>query len=254
MTDLEREALVASMGIDRILAGKPRYNLEVQTDALAWPKRAEALLLKFFGASEMEPEDPPDFDWEEASDLLLNVGEAQNEAMLDALPDDIQDEVIAAATRVIDYLQHNMERRVTKTTARVEVAPPEAFALDRFERQWAVAVDPLRALRAMAEGALDPVMVTALQEMFPALYEAVAEPGGLLDEALAAMKARRGENWDVTDEQDRMVKVMLQVDPIDFGLAADFAALGMPAAAPPAKPSPVEHKIGDELLPGQKQT
>ena len=255
MTPLEAETVVAALGLDAILRGNPSWSLERQENAAAFGKRARAALLRFLGASEpdAEAEDVPEFDWDEASKLLQEVGEEQNEALFDALPDDIQDDVLGAATRAIGYLQEVLPRRVTKTTALDAVTPPEPFELDRFARMWMVAVDPMSAVRAMREGSLDMVMVSALAAMYPALYESVAAEGGLLDEAIAVMKARRGDKWDVTDDQDRQVKILIQADPIDFDLAADFAALTPAAPAPPGQPRGAKAiKPTDELLPGQK--
>jgi hypothetical protein len=111
----------------------------------------------------------------------------------------------------------------------------------------------MHALRAMAEGSLDMVMVAALEAAYPAIYEAVATPGGLIDDAIASLKSRRGEKWDVTDDQDRQVKILIGADPIDFDLANEYAALS-PAVAPP-QPRPMGKRTvqpTDELLPGQK--
>lgn len=255
MTPLEAESVAAALGLDAILRGRPSWSLERQENAASMPKRARAAILRFLGDPEpdVEAEDVPAFDWDEASKLLQEVGELQNEALFDALPDDIQDDVLGAATNAIAYLQAQLPRRVTKTTARVDVSPPEPFELDRFARTWMVAVDPMSALRAMREGSLDMVMVEALAAMYPALYEMAAGPGGMLDEAIATMKARRGDKWDVTDDQDRQVKVLIQADPINFDLADDFAALTPPAPAPVGKPRGSKSlKPTDELLPGQK--
>lgn len=253
MTPLERESMVAALGLDRILKGTTAFTQEVQADAVSFPKRARAALLRFLSGTEQEPEDMPPFDWHEAKGLLDNVSEAQNQALFDALPDDIQDEVLATATLAIQHLQATLPRRVTRTAARVDVLPPEPFELGRFERAWLVAIDPLGAIKAMTEGSLDMGMVAALAAMYPALYKLIAGEGGLLDDAIATMKARRGENWDITEDQNRQVKILIQDDPIDFDLAADFEALSPAAMAPPPKASQKTIEPSDELLPSQKQ-
>lgn len=251
---LPGEAIVAALGLDAILRGDPSFTVERQNDAASFTKRARALLLKALAVREPEPDDEeePDFDYQTVSDLLRDVGEEQNAALFDALPDDIQDAVLAAATTAIEYLQNAQPRRVTKTTARLEVSPPEPYELDRFVRAWRVAVDPLSAVKAMTVGALDMVMVGALAAAYPAIYELLAGEGGLLDDAIATMKGRRGEKWDVTDDQDRQIKILLQEDPIDLDLANDFADLAPPQQAPPGKQSSRSIKPTDELLPSQK--
>jgi len=259
MTPLEAETMVAGLGLDRILAGTPSLTAEAQTDAVSFPKRARALILRALGNpepdddAEAEETDPVDYD--EATKLLEadeDETKRRAEALYDALPDDIQDDVEAAATYAIAYLQRELPKRLTKTTARLGVSPPEPYELNRFERKWMIVIDPMSALRAMAEGSLDMVMVDALAEAYPEIYKLIAGEGGLLDDAIATMKARRGEKWDVTDDQDRQVKILIQQDPIDFDLANDFAALAPPTPAPPGKHSSRDIKPTDELLPSQK--
>lgn len=258
MTPLEAEQAVAALGLDAIMRGSPSWSLERQNDAASFPKRARALLLKALGNPDPDPsdEDLPPFEYDDVVELLEaddEEVERRTNALYDALPDDIQDDVEAAATRAIAHLQNTLPKRVMKTTARVDVTPPEPFELDRFARAYRVAVDPMWALRAMAVGGLDMVMVEAMEALYPALYELIATPGGLLDDALAAMKARRGEKWDVTDDQDRQVKILIGADPIDLDLANDFAAVAQAPAPPPRAGGAKAVKPTEELLPGQKQ-
>jgi len=257
---LHAETMVAALGLDRILNSNPSFTREAQEASITFPKRARALLLRALSRTEPEADDTeaPEFDYDDAK-RMLDAGDDEVEkrhlALFEAVPDDIQDDVQAAASTAIQYLQSVLPRQLLKTTARLAVNHPEPFALDRFTRQWRVAVDPMHAMRAMAEGSLDMVMVDALKGAYPAIYKLIADPGGLLDDAIAAMKARRGDRWDVNDDQDRQVKILIGADPIDFDLAADLAASqpitpAAPARGKPAKGAPA---AVDELLPGQKQ-
>lgn len=257
MTPLEAEIAVGVIGLDAILRGTPTWTTGKQEDAAAFEKRARALILKALVNREEQPgTDDDGFDYSEVSKLLENVGDEQNDALFAALPDDIQDDVLNAATRAIEHLQAIQPRRVTKTTARELVEPPEPFEMDRFARAWRVGVDPMSALRNMSVGALDMVQVDALEAMYPEIYKRVAREGGILDDAIATMKTRRGEKWDVTDDQDRQVKILIGADPIDFDLANDFATLGQIAQPPKPRQSggtSGDIKPTDELLPSQKQ-
>lgn len=255
---LHAETMVAALGLARILKGNPSFTMEAQEQSITFPKRAKALLLKAIARTAPEGEDTeePPFDYDEAKKLLDADDtelEKRHDALYAALPDDIQDDVQGAATRAINYLQSVIPRQLTKTSARLGVSPPEPFALDRFARQWKVAMDPMWALREMASGSLDMVMVAALEAAYPEIYELVTGEGGLLDESIAAMKARRGDSWDVTDDQDRQVKILLGMDPIDMDLARDFAALPPIVPAPQARQKSNPARPVDELLPGQKQ-
>lgn len=265
MTPLEAEIAVAVLGLDKILRGETSWTMGKAEDAAAFAKRARALVLKAITTNEPAEAEEPEFSYEDTRKLLEADGdevERRNNAFYEAVPDDIQDDVHAAATRAIGFLQAAQPRRVTKTTARMDVSPPEPFELDRFARMWRVAVDPMYAVRSMASGSLDTVMVDALAKTYPAIYALVSgrlEPGGdlaeetgLLDEAIDTMRTRRGDRWDVTDDQDRQIKILLGEEPIDLDLANEFAAIA-PLVAPPApraKNAAVEPTA--ELLPGQK--
>lgn len=254
---LHSEMMVGALGLDRILAGTPSFTREAQESAVAFPKRARALLLRALQEREPGTEDEPAFDYDEARKMLdadTEEIERRHNQLFDALPDDIQDDVQAAATNAINYLQGVIPRLIIKTTAREDSPPPEPFALDRFARAWRVAVDPMSALRAMADGSLDMIQVEALKAAYPQIYKLVASEGGLLDEAIAAVKARKGDRWDVTDDQDRQIKILIGADPVDLELAADFAA--SQPTTPAQQPRPTSKKSvrpADELLPGQKQ-
>lgn len=261
MTPLEAELATGVIGLDKIMKGEPTWSLERQNDAAMFPTRARLLLLRALQNREPDAtDDEPAFNYKEAK-RLLEEGDAdelekRHDALFAELPDDIQDDVLAAATRAIEYLQSVLPRLIIKTTVREDVASPEPFALDRFARQWRVVVDPMSALRAFADGSLDMVMVDALKEAYPEIYKLIADPngGGLLDEAIAQMKGRRGDKWDVTDDQDRQIKILIGADPIDFELARDFAAMQPIAPAPEGQPASKKGvRPADELLPGQKQ-
>ena len=260
MEPLDAEIATAAVGLEPILRGTPSWATKYQDDFAQFKKRARQFILRALQNREPDADvEELAFDYDEARKLLdaddEEIERRHNE-LYDALPDDIQDDVQAAATHAIEYLQGAIPRLAIKTTARLDMAPPEPFALDRFARQWRVVVDPMSALRAFAEGSLDMVQVEALQEAYPEIYKLIADPdgGGLLDEAIASMKARKGDRWDVTDDQDRQIKILIGAPPVDLELAADYAASQPIAPAPqPKAPSRKTVRPADELLPGQKQ-
>ena len=258
MTPLDAEVATAAVGLGSIMNGDPAWAGTHQEDFAMFKKRVRILLLRALKNQQPEADDTeePAFDYDEAKKLLDaddDELERRHNALYDALPDDIQDDVQGAATKAIEYLQSVIPRLVIKTIAREDVRPPDPFALDRFARQWRVVVDPMHALRAVAEGSLDVVMADALKAAYPEIYKLVAGEGGLTDEAIAAMKARKGPNWDVTDDQDRQIKILLGKPSVDMDLAADFAAMQPITPSAPAKQKSKAVRPADELLPGQKQ-
>jgi hypothetical protein len=263
ISPLDAQIAVASIGLDRILRGEPSWSLEKQEDAAKFRFRARQLIMRALSRREDGDDvEPPAFDYDEAKKLLEaddDELEKRHLVLYETLPDDIQDAVAAAATAAIEFLQEHLPRSLTRTVANARMSPPDPFELDRFARMWRTVVDPMHALAALAEGGLDTVMVESLKGAYPDLYALITEgmrkppEGALLDQAIAAMRTRKGDRWDVTDDQDRQLKILLGEDPIDFDLANDYAALQptTPAAAPKqkARSSPPV----DELLPGQKQ-
>jgi hypothetical protein len=260
---LQSEATLAAIGVEPILEGKPRFNQEQQNDARALADRMRALVLRFLSGAEDEPADLPAFDYKTTADLLDNVGEEQTHGLVTLLPEPLADEVEADATRLIHYLQGALPRSVRKSMVKATNDPPEPFELGRFRRKWAIANDPTIVLRDLLSASIDSAGVQALAQMFPATYQALTGPGGIVDEAIATMKSRRGDRWDLSISRDRLLRVLMQTEDADLDLATDFAraaAAGAGTAEPqpvgggksPSKPKDVKIDSESEQLPGQK--
>jgi hypothetical protein len=162
--------------------------------------------------------------------------------------------VVASATRAVAYLQQSIPKRVWRTVVNAHVDPPGPIDMDRFRRRWLVAADPAVVLRDLLSGRIDPVMVDAFAEMYPELYRALQ---ATVDEAIATMKARRGDKWDINATRDRDLRTLLQAPGINLGIVAALSQAqapldeGQPAGAPQAKA--VNARLTDaEKLPGQK--
>jgi hypothetical protein len=117
-----------------------------------------------------------------------------------------------------------------------------------------VANDPLVVLRDLLDGSIDSGMVQALADYYPEFFKALTSPGGLVDDAIATMKANRGEDWDIDGDKDKLLQVLLQVQGVNLGLANDFARVAAiqpppPTVSPKSKALTIE--TGEEL-PGQK--
>jgi hypothetical protein len=262
LTPQQVEAVVAVIGIDKILAAKPTLNIEQLDQAKDMPRKTRAVLLRFLSSSEPgEVPDEPPFDYDTVSQQLLNVGEAQTTALYEALRgrlhDDDAQEVVNAATRVILALKASIPRRVYKSVVNESVMPPEPYALGRWQRQWTVAVRPQIVLDGLLADTIDAGMVSTLQQTFPELYKMTLAQ---LDDAIATMKTRRGDKWDVPESKNRDLKILLGVPYLNFDLAAAYAAVPDPTAeqqkqgGPPPIPlsqAKPDDKQSPEELPGQ---
>jgi hypothetical protein len=250
---LASESVLAAVGLDQVLDGRPTYNQEQQADAAKFAQRVRALLLKFMGGATSPVSDLPDFDYERVSKLLNADDDANTERtakLHQLLPPEMSDEVLATASRIVGMLEENFPRRVWKTSARVHTDPPEPFQLGRFQRRWAVACDPMIVLRDLIEGQLDLDEVQALADFYPDLYQAVLDQ---VDDAIATMKARRGDKWDLDAKQDRAIKTLVQAPTFDPALAADYVQLAQTKTAPqPRATSKVVKLDNSEQLPGQR--
>jgi len=254
---LESELTVASMGLAPILRARPRLTIGQGEDAASWLPRARALILRFLGGGSEESAEQPAFDYKDVSELLEadeDEIQARADALYGVLPPEMIDDVVASATKAVNYLQQSIPKRVWRTAVNAHVDPPGPVDMDRFRRRWLVAADPAVVLRDLMRGAIDPVMVDALAEMYPELYKALQST---VDDAIATMKSRRGEKWDINATRNRDLLTLLQAPAINLGIVDALAQAqepidqGQPAGAPP--PKAVNSRLTDaEKLPGQK--
>lgn len=268
LTPAQAEAFVAVIGIDKILDATPTLNLEQMDRAENLPRTTRAALLRFMSSPERtEPDDLPPFDYAHVSKVLQQdpaesekVSNALHEALRGRLHDDDAQEVVNVATKIILALQASIPRRIYKSVVNETVMPPEPYSLGRWRRQWSVAADPMIVIRDMLEGNIDPGMVSTLQQTYPELYKMVLAQ---LDDAIATMKTRRGDKWDLPEDKNRDVKILLGIPYLNFDLANAYAAVppigAEPAGkttGPPAKPLSTgtpDDASNPEELPGQVQ-
>lgn len=250
---------MAAIGLGSILDRDPRWNQETQDGAAKWLSRARADVLRFMSGAAGEDVEIPDFDYDQVADYLDaddDAVQARDEAIRAALPDDIQEDVIGAASRLLDAIRQVFPRSIRATSVNKTPQPPGPMALEKFRVQWEVATDPMRVLRQLVEGSLSPDAVDAFQAMWPELYKAVAGPGGVVDDSIATMKSRRGEGWNIDDDRDATLKTLLGLNVLNPLLASSLSAPEVrqqqPAETRGAKPVDLKDVQAAETLPGQK--
>ena len=258
MTPLETEAALASIGLGAILDNDPRWNQETAEGAVKWLQRARALVLRFMSGVTEEAAEVPDFNWATVADHLDaddDAVAARDEAIRAALPDDIQEDVIGAASRILMAIQQVFPRSIRKTSVNVTPQEPGPMALEKFRVQWEIATDPMRALHQLVEGSLSLDAVDAFRMLWPELYKAVAGEGGAVDDAIATMKSRRGENWNVDDDRDASLKTLLGIDVLNPLLTTSLSAPEVRQQQPNETGAKAVN-LGDvkaaEVLPGQR--
>jgi hypothetical protein len=222
------EHLLIAIGLGDILAGTPRFGVGVQEEAAKMPARVRADLLSFLNGGEGETSDV-EFDWKDALDQLTNEDTAQRnlEALYAKLPPEVADEINAAATPVVMALQGLLPRRVSRSTVKLSIEEPAPEALFRFKRQWTGAVDPRSILRDPMSA--DPTTVAAVAQFYPDFYQSILTA---IDEAIATMRTRRGEAWDLDHARDRALRVLLGAPAVNLELASDFASVQVQQQAP----------------------
>ena len=223
---LQGEQLLAATGLEPILRATPSVTAKSLDDADKLLPRIRAMLLRFLGGSREDYKAPEPFKYE-AVRKLIDEGdpEQQSLALFEAYPDEVQDDVLVAATRILAYLNQQLPRTGTISTVNATARQPAPVAMHKFARAWNVANRPQDVISSMLQGTVTSDEVGALAAMYPALYESVAASGGILDDAIAAMRSRRGENWDLDEESDRIVKTLLMQDRINADLARDMGAV-----------------------------
>jgi len=256
---LRAELLLTSVGLSPILEAKPKYTAGAVNKADRFLPRTRADLLRFMSGDKDKVEQVPAFKYDDVRKLLDESDPVQQvDALKAAFPDDVEGDVTALTTKVVEQLRAMLPRRIEKSSVRVHVTSPGPISLNRFRRGWDVANDPEIVLRNLLQGTLTSDEVQSLEALYPNLAESINGPGGLVDDCIATMKQRRGEKWDLNEADDRMLKILLGQPRLNVALAKDLeqaSATAQQQATPNGQPpqNAANARITEaEQLPGQK--
>ena len=215
------EALLAVVGLDKVLSGDPiRVTQEMRREAAALPGRMRKEMRAFLAG-------PDSF---EQFRLPEPVSYKQALARLVAPPDDerrIQqlaamgsgDEMLAlheAADRALAVLRPYVPiyYRQTATGPKTETPPDTAVA--RLRRALTVVNDPMRVLANMQAGTLLREEQQVLAGVYPLTYQDTAESVPVSLSALVAEKASFELPW----RRDRLLRIFLGAETVTPELAA----------------------------------
>lgn len=256
MTPLDLECLLAAIGPARILAGQPTMHKYQMDRAAAMPREIRRRVLRFLGTDSFQPADElPEFDWEAVFKLVSGGEDPQRAAALYAvIPDgELATDLGTRAATIQGWANAKLPRE-PRTVAYDESMPldePSPSAVAEFRRQWEVANDPMVVIDDLEDGSLIDDQVTAVAELYPAIY---AEMRQAVSDGVAANKARKGQDWEPSATKDALLGTLRQKDVTDHALAAAVQQVYAQEAAAAAQPTPAPRKAKSipEMTPGAK--
>ena len=253
---LDAECLLASMGVENVLRGKPTLHKYQLQQAAGMPSDIKRRMLRFLATDEYaEAEDLPPFDYQETLKLVTGEATADHKrALLATVPDpELATDLDNHAEAIRMWGDKNIPRSPAPSVTGLRIEDPPPAALDDFRRSWQVATDPMTVVRDLAEGCLSEDQVATVAMVWPALY---AEMRQALTDAILATKARQGKNWEPSAHKTQQIHVFMQQPAADLELAQAVQAVYAQSAQPgPGAPKPARGKLPDAtaaLTPGQK--
>lgn len=210
------ELLLASTGLTVALRPGPvRINQQVlgRANPTAMEKAIRRRLLRWLRGQEYERKEPPEFDYDEITDLLPqmltearnveNVGGFETQALADAYAAQLGNAVGYVLREIPDKIQPMVigGQRIT--------APDHEIA--GFRRKYRVIEDPLIVLDHLAAGWLLDDEVETLATVYPAIYGAIR---GCVLEALVTVATEK-KGWRLPFAKDLQLGILLQQTRLD---------------------------------------
>lgn len=252
---LASECALIAIGLTNILNCTPKWDLTTREYASRIPKIVRKYLQEFVSKEERrDTAELPDFDYTKvAKQLDAGPTVKQAEALAAAINNmKLGLAVSADATRIVHLLQSKLPRSSRETSTGPVVGTPPPNQVADYARGYQVACTPMVALIDLVEGSLSQDQVSALEAFYPNFFQLVET---ITNEVVAKMKAKRGPDWSLDDNRDRLLG-MLQGKTDggpDMSLAADFQAI-YNAPQKPNNPPAVNPNINfksDLATPGQ---
>lgn len=217
MDALELESLLAAIGPEEVMRGRPtlhKYQLQRAADL---PRDLRRRMLRYFATDSFGiPGDLPAFDLEDVR-KLVTAEQTPDEAMAlaAAVPTgNLLTEIGIEANRIRSWGAMAVPKEVP-VAGRME--EPDASDVSNFRRSWEVATDPMVVMRDLAAGCLADDQVAVVSLLYPALYGEMRQAA---TDARALTAGRRGKKWEPSPKKQAQLNVLLQADTTDVGLAS----------------------------------
>lgn len=248
------EALLAVIGVRPIISRQVEkvYRRDL-AEANRMPARIEALAR---AVCRRELVDVPmgDFKYTAAlRDLNEKYNEAQVEAMVRTMPEEIKTPFVLKAGEVFQMLAAEIPKSVTSTITGFRNVLPDDMAVHKFIAKLDALDDPLRVFPWMATGSITKRQIEAVRQVYPTISAAIDEA---LHEAAGHEKAAK-KSWELSPHAEIGVGKWSGHPRIPPGLGAKMQANYAEAHKPP----PAQHKSGKDnavakeaLSPAQVQT
>lgn len=236
------DMLMAVTGVRHILEQKPkRITVADKSDAEMLPREIRRSVRRFL-EDDSGPRKVPrakKFDYGWALDHITKAMEPHHREAIAAMfrPEDAElaADYIAAADRLLSYLQSILPIRVEETMAKSVNFDPSDTEIAKFRRAFDVADDPMIIMRDLELGILIGDQVQHLAALYPEGYVIIKQT---MATGIAEAMARK-KSWSLPWRKDRLVQTLFQTSTFNDSLARDlqqsFKTAGPdPQGMPPA--------------------
>lgn len=256
-TPLDVESVLAAVGVDKILQGKPTFLRRQFIEARDLPKKMREAFDKFYESDKFEPaEEQPPFDYDEVLKLVSQktITPEQTDALATVMPDaDMAMELGIEAGRVLTWADQSIPRNLQLGFTGTKTDPPSDESTQQFRTRWQVACDPMTVVRDVLEGCVDADQVSTLALLYPTLYQTMRQAEA---DARTAAAMKHGKDWDPSSDKVSQIQTLRQEIQFDPGLSAavqqSYAAQSKPAAPRPKRPARTAQSNDADMTPGQR--
>jgi len=218
---IDLESLFVAIGLDRILAARPKLHIYELQRAAKLPQEIRRRLSRFLVTPDFGPAaDVPAFDYKQALKTIpAGLTDKQAQAITDAIPDpDMAMDLGTQARAILAWANGILPREhLEPVTKEMRLGTPAPSTVADFRRAWNVAREPMIVLDDLEDGSLAEDQVAALALLYPSLYADIQQAA---EEIMSAQVARRGEEWEPAPQKRVLLGVLLQKDLIDPELAS----------------------------------
>jgi hypothetical protein len=218
---IDLESLFVAIGLDRILASRPKMHIYELQRAAKLPQEIRRRLGRLIVTPEFGPAaDVPAFDYQEALKTIpAGLTDKQSQALNDTIPDpELAMDLGIQARTILTWADSILPREpLPAVTKEARLGTPSHSAVADFRRVWNVAQDPMIVLDDLEDGSLAEDQVAALALLYPALYADIQQAA---EDVMTAQVARRGQDWEPAPQKRAMLGVLLQKDLLDPELTA----------------------------------